>query len=501
MYSLLFYKEYIEETMTCKNKQVKLLMKEIKRHNQKIAAAKSGMDAKTARKYSKTRKLPDELKKAHHWKTHQDVFYDIWLEIEELLTSSPGLQANTILDYLIKKYPERFRMKHLRTLQRRLKMWRAENGRSKEIMFSQHHIPGRQSQSDYTSMKDLQITIAGNPFPHLLYHFMLVYSRWEYVSICYSESFDSLTNGFEEAVWSLGGTAKEHRTDNLSAAITIKGDRAQFTENWQKVMNHYGVKPTTNNPGKGNENGSIEKSHDLFKKALDQQLMLRGSRDFENIDAYREFLDHVVKSRNKVRETVLLEELDVLHHLPDSKWYAPKIRPVKVSSSSLVYIESTPYSVPSRLIGYTLRAYIYPDKIQLYYGKKCLQEMYKSIDGEVIDYRHVIDSLVRKPGAFRDYKYKESLFPQVTFRQAYDCLIQAHPKKGEKLYLKILQLAKIHGEQQVTTALGLLMETGEVPLPEKIKALLDLPVSIPDVFILQSDLSIYDQLLISQRAN
>lgn len=246
--------------MTVTNKQVIRLKQMIKQHTQEIAAAKSGMATKTARKYLKTTKLPSELKKQRTWKTRTNVFDKIWPKIEVMLVNNPGLQAKTILEYLIKQSPETYTNKHERTLQRLVKNWRVFNGQDKDIIFTQKLKPGKQSQSDYTSMNKLDITIEGSSFKHLLFHFILPYSRWEHVSICYTESFASLSKGYEEAVWELGFIAQEHRTDNLSAAYkNNKKTGKEITDNWSSFMKHYGVTPTSNNPGISHENGSIEK--------------------------------------------------------------------------------------------------------------------------------------------------------------------------------------------------------------------------------------------------
>ncbi len=407
------------------------------------------------------------------------------------------MQAKTVFIYLQNKYQGRFQDCHLRVLQRRFQQWRALYGKNKDVIFCQNHIPGVQSQSDYTVMNDLMITIDGQHFKHLLFHFMLVFSRWEMVTICYEESFESLVEGYEYAVWSLGKIAPEHRTDNLSAATKKAGGGRGFTEKWSKVMKHYGVTPSRNNPGESQENGSIEKSHDLFKTTVDQQLMLRGSRDFNDLTEYWDFLTQVLTSRNASREEVLALELTKLKNLPNDKWGAPKILPVRVSPSSTVQIDSVPYSVPSRLISYVLMAHVFYNKIKLYYGQRCLQEMPKHQGTAGIDYRHIIDSLVRKPGAFANYQYREALFPRLCFRRAYDALITNTKTNGVKQYLEILHLAKMHGEQQVAAGLELLFEQNITPLPEKIKMLLDTQLVIPAIKIEQTQLIIYTQLLSS----
>ena len=472
-------------------------MKNINVLTQEQAAAKAAMDEKTARKYLKAKKLPSELKTVHSWRTKPDIFADRWPEIEDILKGAPGLQAKTIFMYLQDKYPGVYKDCHLRTLQRRFKQWKVLNGEDKEVIFCQNHIPGAQSQSDYTDMSNLMITINGKHFKHLLFHFVLVYSRWEAVSICYEESFASLVEGYEQAVWALGKAAAEHRTDNLTAATKKAGSSRNFTTKWSKVMNHYGVTPSRNNPGESQENGSVEKSHDLFKVEVKQRLLLRGSRDFESIEEYRSFILQIQISRNALRKEALELEIAKLKNLPNDKWNAPKILPVRVSPSSTVQIESVPYSVPSRLISLVLTAHVFYNIIKLYYGDKCLQEMPKVKGIAGINYRHIIDSLVRKPGAFANYQYREALFPRLCFRRTYDKLIINSKSHGIKQYLEILQLAKMHGEQQVVNILELLLKKKIVPPPKKIKESLDQPNEVPPVKIDQPQLEAYNRLLVN----
>ncbi len=278
------------------------------------------------------------------------------------------MQATTILAYLTEKYHGNYNGKQLRCLQKRLKQWRAAHGKDKTVIFLQNILPGKQSQSDWTNMNQLGICIGGQPYPHLLFHFMLPYSCWETFSICHSESFDTLASGFEKAVWELGGVLPEHRTDNLSAATKQCGNSRQFTERWQELLGYYNVAPSRNNPGVSYENGSVEKSHDTFKQAVNQHLLLRGSRNFVDLKAYELFLTQIKEKRNSCRKAKLAEELVHLKELPIRKWNAPTILSVRVNPSSTVSILSVAYSVPSRLIGYTLKAYIYSEEIELYYG-------------------------------------------------------------------------------------------------------------------------------------
>ena len=481
------------------------------KYNKGVAAAKSGMSAKTARKYLLQNKLPSEMKQERHWKTRSNVFSPVWPEIEDMLTKSPKLQATTILQYLINRDPDKFKVSHKRTLQNLLKNWRATGGADKEVIFSQDLKPGIQSQSDYTVMNNLSITIAGEKFDHLLFHFMLPYSLWEHASLCYSESFESLSKGYDDAVWNLGGVLPEHRTDNLTAATKAAKSTRVFTQNWQEVMDHYGVVPSRNNPGVSHENGSVEKSHDLLKTAIDQALMLRGSRNFNDKEQYQQFVNNVVFSRNSNPKRVerFEEELALLKPLPSKKYYAPLILDTTVSRFSTIQLLKVTYSVPSRLIGYKLRAYIYQGEIKLMYGSGVVQTMpeikTKNEAEASINYRHIIKSLVRKPGAFKNYVYRDHLFPNVSFRAAHDMLIAHFPVNGAKQYLKILQLAAIGSENEVQTILEQMMECSKTPSFEEVDAQIKLNYKnqnmsiISGVKVTAPNLKSYDALL--QSAN
>lgn len=481
------------------DQQVQLLRISMTKYsNQKIAAAKSGMSERSARKYLKTESLPSELKKERHWRTRSNVFEAVWDKIENMLVLSPRLTAKTILSHLVGEHPGQFQMSNLRALQRQIQLWKSSYGPNKEVMFPQEIRAGRQSQSDYTHMNSLGVTIAGKAFPHLLFHFMLPYSRWEYAYVCFTESFDSLTEGYEQAVWKLGKQAPEHRTDNQSAVSTSIRGKMVFTERWQEFVKHYGIVPTCNNPGKGHENGSVEKSHDLLKKAIDQELLLRGGRNFNSQTEYEEFVQTVVDGRNIARAALLSEEIDLLKDLPSCKYNAPSLALVRVSSASTVRIQGGVYSVPSRLIGYQLKACIYRTSIELYYGRRLVQTMPKLVLGQVhaINYRHIIAQLIRKPGAFEDYKYRDCLFPRVIFRKAYDTYKQAYPSRGHKLYLKILHLAALHGESTVAQILEKEFTLDKCPSVEEIANQVIAPQEAwPEVQVSIIQLKAYDTLV------
>lgn len=435
------------------------------------AALKASISSRTASRLVKKLKHAEEegtnclrphASKPRTHKTRQDPFAKHWKDIESRLTEHPTLEAKTLLALLIEENPDLYRASHLRTLQRRIARFQLEHGADKAVIFRQTLYPARQSQSDWTHMKSLGITIKGEPFDHLLFHFMLPYSRWEMVMIQESESFDNLVRGYERAVMMMGGVAHEHRTDNLSAATQKEGCSRRFTNRWQQVMNHYDVTPSRNNPGVSNENGSVEKSHDLFKKAVNQALMLRRNRDFGDQSDYNFFLQNIAIKRNLLRLAKFQEEQALFKPLPETTFNEVTLLKCHVSPCSTVQILSVTYSVPSRLINTWLTAYVYRDYIELKSGGVIVETVPRVEAGAVINYRHIIDSLCKKPGAFEHYQFKQYLFPSVIFRKTYDVLKDTS-SKSTKVYVDILQLAKREGEANVSAALELLLHEKKIP--------------------------------------
>lgn len=427
------------------------------------SALKAGIDEKTARKYRKTGEMPSESKTEHTWRTRDDPFEDVWEEVRQMLNIAPALEAVTVFEYLQDRYPDDFTDGQLRTLQRKIKRWRATEGHSKEVMFTQEHHPGRLAQSDFTHMSDLGVTIARQPFGHMLYHLVLTKSNWETGSVCFSESFESLSEGFQRAIWELGGIPEFHQTDSLSVAVNQDGNPEQFTRRYAALMDHYGVKPKRINPGEAHENGDVEQSHFRLKKAIDQRLMLRGSRDFTDRDDYERFLREIFTQRNRRRAKQIALETPFLGPLPARKIDSFKEIRTVVSRSSTIVINKNIYSIDSRLIGESVKVKVFAEYLEVWYAQKC-RERIPRLRGERkhrIQYRHVIDSLVRKPGAFENYKYKQDMFPSTRFRMVYDGLMKTKTaRSAAKEYLSVLNLAAKESESLVDEAIRILLHTG-----------------------------------------
>jgi hypothetical protein len=466
-----------------------------------IASAKAGMSEPTARKYRKAGQLPSQLKKKHDWRTRADPFREVWPEVQVLLERDDGLEAKTVFQEIERRYPNSFSSGQLRTLQRRLRDWRALHGPEQEVFFPQQYRPGEQSQSDFTEMNSVEVTIAGEPLRHLIYHFVLPYSNWEQVAIAYSENFEALSEGLQGALWKLGAVPRVHRTDNLSAATheLIRTQGRGFTERYLELLSHYGMKPSKNHPGNGHENGDVEQSHYRFRRAVDQRLRLRGSRDFATLGDYRQFLAELAQERNHGRTERFRQELLEMRPLPARRLEAFREQMVSVTRTSIVRLLSNAYSVPSRLIGYRLKARISAEWIELEYRGQVIErlERIRGRDKEKIDYRHLIGSLVRKPGAFRRFAYREALFPSLVFRKAYDVLVERSSRWADLEYLRILHLAATTLQCRVEQTLEQLLSEGQVPEYETVKSLAT-PlerIAWPEVRIAGPDLAAYDQLL------
>ena len=432
--------------------------------NQDIAAAKAGMDRKTARKYLRAGRLPSELPQVPRWRTWVDAFEEVWEELKELLEVNPGLEAKTLFDYLQRRYPGRFADGQLRTLQRRLKIWRATEGPAKEVFFAQQHHPGRLSASDFVHMNDLGITIQGQSFPHLLYHFVLTYSNWETGTVCFSESFESLSDGFQNAIWELGRVPERHRTDRMSTAVNNVSNPAEFTDRYEALLGYYAIVGEKIQAGEAHENGDVEQRHYRFKRALEQELMLRGSRDFGQLAEYVQFLKYLFRRLNAGRKQRLVEEMAVMRELPERRLESYKRERVKVDSGSLIYADRNVYSVPSRLIGEQVEVRLYTDRVEIWYAQRKLEEMprLRGRRKHRVDYRHIIDWLVRKPGAFENYRYRDELFPTSRFRMAFDLLREKlGSREASKRYLRILELAAKESEAKVDESLQVLLGKGE----------------------------------------
>ena len=484
------------------DKQVRRLFLMVRKYEHLYQAADAaGMSTKTARKYLQSGKLPSQSRPDHTWSTRQDPFAEDWGFIEQLLKDTRGsVEAKTLFEHLQQAFPNKYQHGQLRTFQRRVKAWKALHGPSKETFFTQTYHPGQWACSDYTSMNKLNITIGHQRFDHLFYHFVLCYSNWQAGRICFSESFESLSLGIQDALCKLGGVPRYHRTDCLSSAVHKVGHPDEFTDRYRGLADHYGFASSKTNPGSPHENGDVEKFNDLFKKAVDQSLIIRGSRNFETVEAYAAFLQNIIDHMNQQRQQRFAEELEVLRDLPSLRYDAYQTRSCKVSRGSTIHLLHNTYSVNSRLIGETVKVRVYADTLEVWYAQRPIETLprLRGESGHHIQYRHIIDQLIRKPGAFENYHYKEALFPTSYFRMAYDLLAQSHTvRQASKVYLKLLDLAAKENESAVNEALRRLIDLDEMIDYEKVERIVkhhQQPPEPTDVYVESVDLNDYDLL-------
>jgi hypothetical protein len=495
--------------MTATDAQVRLMMKErSKGKTQEQAAVKTNISScKTVRKYEREGKLPSELKRSRQYRTRLDPFEADWAEVEMKLQDAPELEAKTLFDWLCERDGTKYQEGQLRTLQRRISNWRALKC-SKELSLDQVRHPGEVLQTDGTWMNDLKVTLQQEKFEHLLIHSVLPYSNWEWGRVVQSESLLAIRLGLQSALIKLGYVPKVHQTDNTTAATHNLGPDVQdkspeergFNEEYLQLMAHYGLEARTIHLDSPNENGDVEASNGGLKRAVEQHLLLRGSRDFENLAVYEAFLFSIMEKRNAGRQQKLAEELAVMKPLLVAPWPHMRELKVRVGNNGILRVGANGYTVPSGLKGKHVDVRVYEWQIEVWYANQCVESLPRLTGAQRyhINYRHVIDSLLRKPGGFRNYRYREDLFPQEVFRQAWEAL-QAHlsPRKADLLYLRILKQAARGLETDVAQALTLLLATQTNWDDHTVAELVQPPAcrAVPELIPQTVNLCIYDQLL------
>jgi hypothetical protein len=448
-----------------------------------LAAMRAGVDRKTARKYVKSAKLPSEMVAPRTWRTRSDPFAEVWDGLAAMLEQEPGLEAKTLFEALCEEHPGRYEPGQLRTLQRHVRRWRAQRGPAREVMFTQMHRPGEACQVDFTEVVSLRVTVVGELFPHLLCVFTLPFSNWQWATVCLSESLAALRRGIQAALFQLGGVPRFSQTDNSTAAThripsgeeaRVEGHRRPFNAEYLTLVRHFGMAPRTTEVGAKEQNGDVEASHRALKARLEQALLLRGHRDFESREAWQSFVHDVLRKANGARGARVQEELASLRPLTATRLPEFVEQDVRVNAGSTIRVHCCAYSVPSRLIGEVVHVRQYEDRIEVRFAEE-LQLACERLRGDKrhrIDYRHVIWSLVRKPGAFARYVYREEMFPSLTFRRAYDAIVGDRPGvKADLEYLRILHLAASTLESDVEAALELLLAEGQDVTGDTVKAI------------------------------
>lgn len=443
------------------------------RETQQTAAARAGISERSGRRIEKGQS--QGRRSPRTWRTREDPLEAVWSTVlAPLLERESDLKPITLLEHLEATAPEVDWRQHRRTLERRVRRWRAEHGPEQAVIFPQDHPPGRMGLSDFTDATDLGVTVAGEPLPHRLYHFTLAHSRWQHAEVVLGgESYVALAEGLQNALWALGGSPAIHRTDSLSAAYrNLDAATIQdLTERYRALCGDYGMTPSRNNRGEGHENGAVESAHGHLKTAIKQALLLRGSHDFETLDAYRRFIAELVSQRNARRQSALEAELPHLRRLPAQRSDDFEEAVVTVTSSSAFTLRRVFYTVPSRLIGHRLKVRLYDDRLECFLGAQPVLTLRRgqpdgpSRRGHVIDYRHVIHSLKCKPMALANLSYRDALLPGSVWRQTWEALVAAVDQRTAcRTMIGLLALAHERNcERALSVELAQLLDTRTLP--------------------------------------
>jgi hypothetical protein len=494
--------------------QVKLYMK-YKTHTdltQQSCAAKSGFSERSARTIDNGLHHTQKPHKPRSYKTRKSGIDNIWdAELEPMLEQNPSLQPTTLMIYLRRTYIDdtgapMYSDSHLRTLQRKVSKWKALNGSYKDVMFPQNHLPGEQALSDFTHMNDIGITINKEPLIHMVYLFRLVYSKYSYAKVILSgESFQALSEGLQEALFEIGGSPKEHRTDSLSAAYKNDNEISDddLTDRYKSLCGYYNMIPSRNNKGKSHENGSVESSHGHLKNRIRQELLLRGNTNFDTIESYEQWLHMIVKNSNQQNSKNFQNEQQYLQKLPRNKDVDYEVKSLKVSDHSVLNIKQMIYSVPSRLVSHTVTLHIYQRIIVGFLGSSEVFKFDRKYKNDhpskfVINYQHLIHALVRKPRSFRACKFRDQILPNQDYKDIWKHIdLTESGDTACKIMLRILKLSYDHDcqDELAKICLTMISQSDTIKIEELESQFNRCNPELPKDTWEQHDLNNYDHLL------
>jgi transposase InsO family protein len=475
------------------------------KHTQEAAAAKAGISVSSARRLESQVTLPSQ-RPARHWRTRTDPLSCVWeSEVVPMLEAAPALMAITVLEELQRRHPGEFAHTLLRTLQRRVRQWRALNGQEREIFFAQAHPPGRLGLSDFTVCDELGVVIDGQHLPHRLYQFTFAHSGWRHARLTLGgESFQALTAGLQDALWMAGGVPQEHRTDSLSAAFNNLAEQEELTRRYADLCQHYGMRASRNNPGESHENGAIESRQGSLKVALEQALLLRGTREFADLAAYEQFIAETLRRLNARCARAWEGERASLQPLPLRRTTDFEELDARVSKFGVFTAKSAMYSVPSRLAGHLLKVRLYSAHLEAWLGGvkvfEC-ERLYANLRDrhpKRIDWRHMLPSLKRKPGAFARWILRDAMFPRSEYAQAWERIsAQLSERQACRLMVDLLELAdRCNVVAQLAQELSDLHARGELPDIDKLRTqFAPRQTLMPEVRVVLPAAADYDALL------
>jgi len=469
------------------------------------AAAQAAISLRTAYRIENEPRLPSQMPRPRGRRRPDPLIAIFDIEIVPMLEAAPDLRPIAIFEEMQRRHPE-VPDGVRRTMERRIRQWRAMNGKDRDVIFRQVQEPGRLGLSDFTEMGDLAVRVAGADLDHRLYHFRLACSGFEHVHVILGgESYVALAEGLQNALWALGGAPLMHRSDSLSAAFRNldREAREDLTSRYDALCSHYRMEPTRNNRGVAHENGAIESPHGHLKNSIRDALLMRGTIDFDDLAAYRSFLDEIVGRKNARNRQRIDAERAVLQPLPDNRTADYEHELVYVSTSGGFVLRKVFYTVPSRLIRHRPRARLYDDRVELFVGGTRVLTLVRGRPGRdgkhghVIDYRHVIHALRRKPMALLNLVYRDQLWPRDAYRHMFDHLCERLSERAAcKLMVELLSIAHERGCEAQLAAL-LTDDLAADRLPE-LKVLRerfapDL-ASLPEVSVHLTPLTVYEAL-------
>lgn len=475
-------------------------------HPIEVAAAKADISRATGYRIAQDPRLPSQKAQPRERRRPDPLEAIFDTEVVPLLKEAPGLRPVAIFEEILRRHPE-LSPGVRRTLERRIRSWRALHGAEQDVIFRQVHEPGRMGLSDFTDLSALGVTIDGQPLAHMLFHFRLPWSGFEHAHVILGgESHVALAEGLQNALWSAGGAPHQHRTDSLSAAFRNldAATEADLTRRYEALCAHYRMAPTRNNRGVAHENGSIESAHGHLKAAIRDALLMRGTPDFPDLTGYRAFVDEIVGRRNAARAKRIAAERAYLQPLPATRTTDFEEVIVTVSSTGGFTLRKVFYTVPSRLIGHRLRVRLHDDRLEVFMGGTHLLTLPRGrahSDGrhdQVVNYRHVIHALRKKPMALLNLVYRDKLFPRPAYRRAFEALSAQLPEKMAcKITVDLLALAHDRGcERELAEEMDRVLNTGSLPDPLALRRLFGPdPADLPSISVLPVALDSYDALV------
>jgi len=406
---------------------------------QQAAAAAAGISLSSAQRIDSGRLQPKADRPRQ--RRRPDPLAEVWEPLLlPLLERHPALTPTTLLEHLQEQKPDQDWASIKRTLQRRVQHWKALNGPAPGVMFPLAYQPGEIGFCDFTQLKRVAITLRGEPYPHLLFHYRLAWSGWAYGQVIHGgESFVALAEGLQNALAASGGVPQELRTDRLSAANRNRnGSYAlDITPRYQALCRHYGLTPSRNNRGVAHENGVIEGAHGHLKRRLEQKLELRGSHDFEEPAEYGELLAEVFAALNAPRQRRYELELAQLGALPAYRFADYDLLTVRVRSTSTIEVRQVVYSVPPRLIGRQVTVRLHHDRLIVYLGSDWVCQLPRAYGtgghgprAWCIDLDHLVDGLRAKPRALLHCRYQRHLFPDQRWWDFWQQLLRCGDRDG-----------------------------------------------------------------------